>query len=241
VLYEEYLQRVPTPTILHVMSVEPLPGNILLEYGVATGMTFIDRMLGGSGRVFDEAHELTDLERALIEKFAQQFEGLLREAWQNVTEIEPRIKGTEQNTQLVHVAAPGDVVIMVLYEVRIGEQPGAFSICIPYSTLESTLPRLTTQGWIVHSRGDAIGDGGREALQKQLSRVEVPLTARLGTGELSTGELVSLQPGDVIRLDSLARHEVDLLVGSRRKFRGLPGLSGNRLGIRITNVDLGEE
>ncbi len=241
VLYEEYIQLVPTPTILHIIGMRPLGGSVLLEYSAKMGLLLVDRLLGGNGRSYDEPHEITDLEMALINKSAQSFEALLRETWLNIVEVEPHLQGTELSAQFVQIAAPGDVVIMVLYEIQIGDQLGAMSLCLPYATLEATLPKLTTQGWFVSTRTPA-GDAHRETLRRQLGRVEVSLNALLGMTDVSAADLVSLQPGDVVRLDNQATREIEIRVGSRTKFRGLPGLSGNHVGVKITTVcDLVEE
>jgi flagellar motor switch protein FliM len=49
-------------------------------------------------------------------------------------------------------------------------------------------------------------------------------------------ELLNVQPGDVIRLDSLANQELDVLVGGQRKFKGRPGLVGHKVALQITGL-----
>lgn len=241
VLYEEYIQLVPTPTVLHIIGMEPLPGSMLFEYSTSMGLLLVDRLLGGGGRPYDEPHEITDLEMALIGKFANSFQELLTTAWENVVALTPKLMGTELSAQFVQIAAPGDVVIMVLYEVQIGDQLGAMSLCLPYTTLEPALPKLTTQGWFVSSSRASGGDAERDSLRKQLQRVELDVSALLGSTNVTAGELVALQPGDVLRLDNLATREVPVRVGSRLKYQGLPGLAGNRVAVKITAVNSGME
>ncbi len=235
VLYEEYLQLIPNQTVIHVLSMEPFPGSVLLEYSQKMALTVVDRLLGGTGRTFEEPHEITDIESAIINKFAAFFMEIIRDAWSNVAEVQPQLRDTTLSAQFAQVAAPSDVVIMVLFEFQVGEQVGAMSICLPHQVLEPVLPRLTTQGWFVS--GAHVGDDrARNELKRHVGRVAVPVSAVLGTTQITAAELVSLQPGDVVRLDNLASRDIEVRIGDRCKFRATPGLTGNRVAVRVTAV-----
>ena len=48
-------------------------------------------------------------------------------------------------------------------------------------------------------------------------------------------ELISLDKGDVLRIDRRAANDIDLFVGNRKKFTGKPGRLGNQLAVKINN------
>ncbi len=133
------------------------------------------------------------------------------------------------------MALPTESVLTVVFELRVAEVTGTISLCLPFPILEPALPRLNPQLWISGARRQALKDSA-ELIKKNMDAVRVPLTVQLGSSEVGMEELLQVQPGDVIRLDSLVNQELDILVGGQRKFKGRPGLVGQRVSIQITGL-----
>src|SRR5690606_25447973 len=70
-------------------------------------------------------------------------------------------------------------------------------------------------------------------LRNRIKRTSLDLYAELGGAELSVSELLYLQPGDVIRLDRKFSEYVDIRIGNRVKFKGIPGQYNKHLAIKI--------
>ena len=62
----------------------------------------------------------------------------------------------------------------------------------------------------------------------------MPIKEHLGKSTLSIQDFTNLQIGDIIRLDTKVDKELDVYVGSIRKFTALPGASGKQYAVRIT-------
>ncbi|HEX3031921.1 MAG TPA: FliM/FliN family flagellar motor C-terminal domain-containing protein [Bacillota bacterium] len=58
----------------------------------------------------------------------------------------------------------------------------------------------------------------------------------LGHANLTVGELLDLQIGDVVQLDSPVDKPLGIVVGSKIKFHGTAGLVGSRMGVQITDL-----
>ena len=69
-----------------------------------------------------------------------------------------------------------------------------------------------------------------------IQRAQIPLKAVLGNSRISVNDFAMLQPGDIIRLDRKVDDELDIYVGSIRKFTALPGSSGDKYAVRVTSV-----
>src|ERR1700716_86666 len=48
-LYEEWQAQVPSPTTCYVLSLQPLVGNIVIEFNSDVASEVVDRLLGGTG------------------------------------------------------------------------------------------------------------------------------------------------------------------------------------------------
>ncbi|MDE3078218.1 MAG: flagellar motor switch protein FliM, partial [Chloroflexota bacterium] len=234
-IYDEFLQSLKTPTILNIISMEPLPGNGLLEIEMSLAFALVERLLGGAGKAWNRNRELTDLELVIIRGIGATIVNNLRDAWINVMEIEPKLEDITQSPQFARVALPTDSVLTIAFEVRLGDLTSGMSVCIPYPVLEPVLARLNPQIWISGSRRAALKDSA-ELVRKNMNAVSVPLTVLLGGADISMDELLKLNAGDVIRLDTLANRELDVLVGGQPKFRARPGLSGKRLAVKVTDL-----
>lgn len=235
-LYEEYVQQVQSPSILNIVGPEPLAGSIVIEYSSEVGMTIVDRLLGGPGKLLRGGHEITDVELALLRTAATPLLSGLSEAWENLIELKPILQDIALSPQFLQVARAGDVVIMVFFEIQIGDIVGGMSLCLPYQVLEPIMPRLNAQSWFSSPGQRQITDGDRDYLRNHVLRTPIEVCARVGLANLPTREIVTLGVGDVIRLDREAGDEIDVMVAGRRKFRARPGLVGRKLGIRVTDV-----
>ena len=64
--YDEFIRSLPNPTVLGILSLEPLNGAGLFQIPMHLAMALIDRMLGGSGSGTFPSRTLTEIESTLI-------------------------------------------------------------------------------------------------------------------------------------------------------------------------------
>ena len=59
------------------------------------------------------------------------------------------------------------------------------------------------------------------------------INVKLGDAEIAMRDLMELQPGDIIQLNTDATSPLDILVEGVPKFRGIPGLLRGNRALRI--------
>ena len=235
--YEEFTGATKEGNLIFVVSLDPLPAPILLEVSADLIFASIDRLLGGAGRALPRERDVTELERALFqENWLAPVLDNLRTAWQMIVTITPAVGAVETNAGFVQIALPSDVVVSVKVNATIGDAEGAIRLCYTYATLEPIVPQLDTQRLFATNLSRR--QVGEEEVRRTLSTVRVPIIARLGTAIVTVEELLELQRGDVIRLDTLVDDEIEILVSGVPKYRGRPGLKPGRhqLAVRIGTV-----
>lgn len=82
----------------------------------------------------------------------------------------------------------------------------------------------------------ALGAGGD--LLSPLRQIRVKLTVRVGTAELSVGEILDAKAGQVIRLDRSLEQPVEVLLDGQLVARGTLVAADERFAVRITEVPL---
>ncbi len=240
VTFSEFTNALGTPSILGIANFSPLTGSVILELSTNIGYAMIDRMLGGIGNPLDKTREFSEIELSIIEKMLVVSFQLMRDPWKNVVDIIPYLDRLETNPQFAQVIAPNDMVALVTLNLKIGDVEGLMNVCLPFFTLEDIMDRLNTKYWFsnMQKSDDEEYDEYIEALVR---RVDVPVKAILGRASVSVNEVLGLQLGDVIRLDSRVDSELNVYVGNIRKFTAMPGANDEHYAVQVTSVIREEE
>ncbi|HEX3032841.1 MAG TPA: flagellar motor switch protein FliM [Bacillota bacterium] len=233
--YEEVVNSIPNPTIMSIITAHPLEGNIILDLKPSMAFTIIDRMFGGPGDAPDKVRGLTDIERSVIERIVNGMLEHFAEAWENIVQLEPKLELVESNPQFAQVVSPSEMVVMVTLEMKIGDKTGIMTICIPYIVIEPVVNKLNAHFWYSGLRKKNTTDH-LEVLRHNIEKARIPMSVILGHADLTVGELLDLQIGDVVQLDSPVGRPLGIVVGSKIKFEGTAGLVGSKMGIQITCV-----
>jgi len=231
--YEEYLRSIQQ-SVFAIMSLPPLTGQAVLEIEFGLVFTMIDRLLGGPGKAIQRV-VLTDIERPLVRQTIERMFHALKSAWEGVVIVNPGIEGLETSAQFVQIAPPNDIVVTILFEVKIGQQRSAMSLCIPYLVLKPITGKLSAQKWFASgSRRQSLA--ARRLLNHQVNQSTVECTVCLGGTRLKVKDFLSLKPGDILRLDRKTNEDLTLLVGDVAKFEGKPAMNGKKVVFSVTDT-----
>lgn len=240
VAYSEFSNALSNPVLLGIVDFEPLKGNIVIELATNLGYAIIDRMLGGEGESIDKKREFSEIEIILIERIMTICVDLLREPWQNVVAIQPRLTRIETNPQFAQIISPSEMIAIVTLNLKIGEVEGLMNICLPYICLEEVMDKLNTKYWFSTMK-EKDENTYEEVIETLISKAEIPIRAILGSSTISVNDFVNIQKGDIIKLNSRVGEELDVYVGNIKKFKALPGTSSDDYAVRVTSIIREEE
>ena len=233
--YDEFIRSLPTPSATFISTIEPLEGNVIFGLDMPLSFSIIDRLLGGQGGGQIRERELTDIEQTVLVRILRRLYSGFKEAWKNVVELEPSLERLEMNPQFVQIVPPGDMVVLNTLELQIDDARGMLNICLPYTTLEPILSKLSAHYWFAGSKPDSQPENIQN-LARRIQQTVVPVSAVMGRATLSVGEVLDLGVGDVIPLRGQGKGLVELQVGSHVKFVGHPGYVGRHMGVQISQA-----
>ncbi|QEN06024.1 flagellar motor switch protein FliM [Thiospirochaeta perfilievii] len=232
--YEEFIRSIPSTTALALINMDPLKGSAILEIDPAITFSMIDRLFGGPGENSKVNRELSDIEQSVIESIIVRILGNLREAWSQVIDLRPRLGNIETNPQFAQIVPPTEMVILVTLETRIEDVEGMMNFCIPYLTLEPIISKLSAQFMYSTIRRGSTTEN-LNILKESLSVIDVLLSAEIGSMELPVRDVISIQPGDTIRLPNVKIGDPMILkIGNKAKFKCRPGMVGNSVAVQVT-------
>lgn len=229
--FSDYLMTLVNPACIVTFDMPPLNGYGLLEINSAIVYSAIDRMLGGTGSVPSTTRTFTDLEISIMNKFIAIMLSELRSAWSYILSIGFNMQEVQTNPAFVRIIPMREACLIVTLKIKVAETSGLVTVCIPYANLEPISSKLGNQQW--HRYTAKQSDHIREAHQRNFNSVEVDVSAVLGQTEISMADLLNLQVGDVLSLESRTRDPISLLVAGDEKFKVRPGLLGKYKGVTI--------
>ena len=206
-----------------------------MELASNLGYAMVDRMLGGTGIPLDKPRDFTEIELLIIERIMTVCVNLLREPWENVLDVHPRLERIETNSQFAQIISPTEMIAIVTINMKVGDVEGLMNICLPYLTLEDVMDKLNTKYWY-STMQENDEEEYHAAIEDLISKAQIPVKAILGRSTISVNDFINLQRGDVIKLDTKVDQELDVYVGNIKKFTALPGASGDGYAVRVTSI-----
>ncbi|MBL8764321.1 MAG: flagellar motor switch protein FliM [Phycisphaerae bacterium] len=234
--YAEFIAVLPNPTSFNLISPKPLEGQICLEVSPLIIYPIIDRLLGGTNQeLFIPQRPMTLIETRLISKVTSRGLAALSEAWASVKEISFEITTTESNPQLVQIVPPNEVVVVVGFELRMGNRAGTMNLCIPYNVIEPLMEELSAQSWFAVNRSSK-SKQLQERIERTLAPASLTVTGLLAETTMTLGDLINMAPGDLIVTERPASSAVLLCVEGEKKFLGQIGKFRSSRAIRLTRT-----
>lgn len=232
--YSEFIHSLPNPTCFNLLKAEQLDGQLCLEISPLIIYPIIDRLLGGSNAdLFIPQRPLTQIEQRLVQRITDRATHHLSEAWSNLKDVTFSVCDFESNPQLVQIVPPNETVVVVGFELKMGNRAGTMSLCIPYNVIEPIMGVLAAQNWFSYQKKSGQDDSARK-LTKNVQNAPIEARAFLAKTTIKLSDLMSLQVGDVITTEKESASEVLIQVEGKNKFLGHIGqFRGNRA-IRIT-------
>lgn len=234
--YYEFNNSIANPAVLSVIDFYPLEGQIIIDMSSTIAFALIDRILGGQGKAIEESRAFTEIELTLIKKVIKELTSLMIDPWENVIELEPKLDKIETNSQFAQVVSPNETTALITLNLKIGEVQGYLNICIPHIVIEPILSKLSTQYWF-SSINKKPNEKSKGILEKRITNSSVGVIVELGQTHITVKDFLELQLGDVIPLDNNVNSELEIKVGNRHKYFGVPGITKNKTAVKIARIE----
>jgi len=234
--YAEFTYSLPSPTSFSLLSCSPLEGQICLEISPLITYPIIDRMLGGSNaELYIPQRPLTQIEMRLANRIIERALDALAEAWSNISDVTFEVVQHESNPQLVQIVAPNEVVVVIGFEIKMGNRSGSMSLCIPFNVIEPVMHRLTSQDWFSYRKKET-QDNKRNRLLENLTEAKLKVRTYLGQTTITVSDLLNLQVNDVLKIPKEAKNELIMQIEEKSKFAGRIGQFRGQKAFKITRT-----
>ena len=209
-----------------VVSLPPLPSKAIYYQQFDPALRIVDLRFGGSGDDIPSRNMLTDIELDVVLGIMEEVLAQLPAAFSSILDIRLGQITQEQSLQLVHAAAMNEMCIVAKMLLRIDDKHDhETALILPFPLLRPMLDQLGSRGVAVVEQNL----GFANQLAERLQDVDLDLEVVFKPTFLSSGQIVDLRPGDVVRLAHRKGEPLDLVCGPVKVSKVQPTQVGRRL------------
>ncbi len=234
--YDEFILSVARPTSMSIIDMTPLEGRSIIELNPAMVFPIVDRVLGGKGASLSTPRELTQIEDRIVYRIVLMVLDSWKRAWEHLVEFQMGVSNQESDPLIVQIVAGSEMVILVGYEIYIGEAVGSMNICVPLMVLNPVLDQISSQVHFQRHVTEEALRNTRAQIVQTVGRVSVTVEPILGETRLQLSDIARLQVGDVVPLDANHEDPVQVLVGGIPRFLAKPGRRGEQSSVQVMSV-----
>ncbi len=230
--YGAYVESLPNPTLMSLLRFDTLPGIGVLQLPMGIVMGVIDRLLGGPGGAKQPSRALSDIELGLIRGLVPQVVEELTHAFESIAIVHAEVIGIESDTEAVQVIGAAEEVVVATFDIRLGDQVAAATLCLALSTLKPALATVDARAAVpVADTRTAKADA--RAVEQRVRQVPIEVRVTFREVGLTSSEVFSLAPGDVVPLRQSVDEPLLVSAGGIPVGHATPGSNGRRLAVQI--------
>ena len=234
IYYSEYVLSVSNPACLFTFDINHTDIKGILEFSSEFALTLVDRLLGGNGKGTKGAQVITPIEQKVLEVVIDKILQDLGKAWQIIGEYEFKIDKFEPDIDFVQITSQSESVLLVTFEVHIGEETYMMNLCFATYAFDTILSKLTNQNLSSIRPIKYQGTTAQNIITEHLKKTLLNLEVEFGTSSLSFSQLIKLKVGDVIKLNKKMGDDVKISVEKKHMFNGISGVVNNHKAVKIT-------
>lgn len=221
--FGEFMGAVPAPANINILRVEPLPGNAVLVLDTRLVFALVEKCFGGAGVQLEiKGRELTPIEQSVIGRVIGTLLSCLEQAWSEVHEVRIELLRMENNPRLTGIVPVRETAVVLSMDVDLEGAGGSLFLCLPTSTLEPIRFKVFASFPPSWRTGDE--DAWISGFKQRLLEVPVELAVRLGSTSVTGRQLLNMDAGEVLFLDTGVKSPLRLAIQGVDKFFCRPGL-----------------
>ncbi len=154
-------------------------------------------------------------------------------AFESLAPVTPVVESLESDPQFLQIAAPSEPVMVAEFDVRIGEQLAASTLCIPFATLQPAWTRSRSSRATHRTEKD---ERAAQAVERQLQAVPVELSVAFREVTVTSSQMLSLTVGDVLPLRHPVAQPLTVTADGVQVAAAVPGSHGQHLACQIVSL-----
>ncbi|MRS03556.1 hypothetical protein EG832_10110, partial [bacterium] len=216
--FHDFLKDLPEQSLFHLITLAPLPGQMILTISPNVCHVILEQRLGGKMEGEPIIRALTDIDQSLLRGLVEHMLNDLKSAWSKVASIEPQLDDSTVNQHWVQMLMGNERVLLLTFELSINMITGTMNVYIPFSSLKPLAANLNPAVWVTGRKEKQTNPAARQMTLDLLYPVKLPVKVTLGKTRLSLGDVSNLAVGDIIQTDTNVKNPLIMRVANEDLF-----------------------
>jgi|GEM_PF-1805296 len=234
--FADIYARLTVPTVILIANLEGVGCSVVISMEPELAMHFIDLLMGGEGGLMAlhgdlVARGLTLAEKGVLRHVMAIMSRALATACQEFAVVKLELTRVATDPRHAAIFEPSEPMAELVVRVEWGAVVGAIHLSLPTSFLaqyDAALSRTAPPNAPIRAEAGSV-----DLMRAHLGPVVVNLAAILGSAEMTLERLLSLAPGDVVRLDADPDQPLTIQIEGEPKMRGFPTMQHGNVAVRI--------
>ena len=232
--YAEFLDGLASPTCMSYIGLQPFDGTGILEINNALVFALIELLLGGKGASpVSVKRKITDIEKRLIQTLLRVVLRDLNDAWRAVADINFTVQSLSSEPQLMHIMAPSEAVIVIDFEMKVGDTPGLMNFAIPSLLIKRLRHKFDQLQQIRRAESTELD---QLHIAKLIREANVQIDCQIVGGTIRAGTLIGMELEDVIVLEYPVTRPISGYINGKEKWMGTLVAKGEKLAFELSSL-----
>lgn len=218
----------PAHSLAVTILLEPLGTRALMTVESQFVLTAIEGLLGGGTDRAPKPRRFSEIDWMLSRRLVDSIVHQLSAAFHDIGgDLSFSVEDIAQQTDATSIASVSEPTFVVMVEARLAVHSTAIALLIPWVAIDPIADLISGRDQRPTGVPDDSGIG------RALAAAPVTVRAEVAALNLPVADVLSLEPGSVIRLGALASDGVSLFAENVRIARGQPGANGVRRAVQV--------
>jgi flagellar motor switch protein FliM len=238
IMYSEFVMSINSPAATYVGMINSPHSQFVLEISPQLVIFIVERLFGGYGSFDHPVRPISVIERKVMKRVVDRIAQEVSKNWKDVHELSCEFSRFEGNPEFVQIVPASEPVIVVSMEISIRGSSSMINLCYPYMWISNVISTPDVQEKIMFGSRD-VSEEDIATVSDCLNLTSVDLKTVLGSNNLTVKDLMNLEKGDVIRLDTSILKSVPIYIKNKHVFNGSIGTRDRQYAIRIESKEKG--
>jgi len=241
IYYSEYILSVSNPACLYTFGIKNSDIKGILELSAELAIILVDRLLGGVGQGTKQTKVITPIEQKVLQVVVERIMLDLKKGWQIIGSFDFQAERFESDIDFAQITSQSESVLLISLEILIAEQSYMMNLCFATYAFDAILSKLSSQKFSSIRPVKYEGTSSEEIITNHLYKTLLPVNVQFGKAKISVKELMDLEKGDILKLETSISEEQIVQVGNKKFFYGRTGVLNKHKAIKITRKITSEE
>ena len=233
--YSEFVMSISTPGAIYVGAIDEPYSQFVLEFSPQLIIFIVEKLFGGQGDFVATSRTISVIERRVMKRVVDHTVKEIAKQWGSLIEFQTKIQRFETNPEFVQIVPANEPVVVISMEIEVKGNTTMMNLCYPYTWISKIISSTDLTDKVLFDTPET-KEYDRLQVLENMNRTRVALQGRLGSTHLALRDVLQLELGDVIKLNSDVTDQIDVFAQNKKVYTGSIGKVGKKYGVKIQKV-----